>query len=141
MSAPLPRGGRPTTERVAFRLDRAARTVTIEAHGPVRPETYRRVAFLLARRHPEASDHARVYDLRGYTGTVRHEDVVRLNRALAEDAGVAPREIVVVTTDPAFPLWARALEATLPTRPSIAVVATPDEVPAALESLRRAGPR
>ncbi len=82
-----------------------------------------------------------MYDLRAYKGTVRHEDVVGLNRALQEREGVQPREIVVVTADPAFPLWARALEATLPTRPRIAVVATPDEVPAALDRLRRAAPR
>lgn len=129
------------TERIAFRLDRAARTVTFEAHGPIRPETYRRAAFLLARRHPEAGAFSRVYDLRGYEGTVRHEDVVSLNRALLERAGVQPREVVVVTADPAFPLWARALEATLLTRPSIAVVATLDEVPAALERLRADAPR
>lgn len=136
MSPSLPRG--PHTERLGFRLDRVARTVTFEARGPIRPETYRRVAFVLARRHPEASAFARVYDVRGYTGTVRHEDVVGLNRALTESAGVAPREVVVVTTDPAFPLWARALEATLPTRPSIAVVGAPEDVPTALDRLRAA---
>ncbi len=124
------------TERIAFRLDRAALTVTFEAHGPIRAETYRRVAFLLARRHPEARRFARVYDLRGYTGTVRHEDVVAVGRALGEQAGVAPREVVVITADRAFPLWARALEATLPARPRIAVVEAPWEVAAALERLR-----
>lgn len=129
----------PADERLAIELHAERRAVLVVARGPVRGETYTRFVMEALARHPEAAGFARLYDLLGYTGSVGHADATRLRAAALAATGAAPREIVVATTDPAFPLWARALEATLDPPPRIAVVPRREDLWPALEALRRDG--
>lgn len=115
-------------------VDAAKRRVTFLAEGELESDVFRDVMGRWVEGAAGQFGFDRLYDLRGYAGTVSNDDVRVIGQLMrAKGANIAEGRTVFVSLDPGFAFWARSMQLELPKRP-MQVVSTM----AAAESLMMA---
>ncbi|MBY0338797.1 MAG: hypothetical protein K2X11_19435 [Acetobacteraceae bacterium] len=120
----------------AAEIDDEAALLLLRFGGAVDGPAYRAMMTSWFQRYPRAIGYDWLYDLRGYAGTISHDDVAAVAArydplARGRDEG---RLSVFVTPDPGFRFWVRACALKFPRRRLVTV----DDLPAAARLLGEA---